>query len=259
MGLRWVGVVWAGAAAALVGIGVASATSSSAPPAAVLVLVLLVPVVATLIDRVVVRSRRRAHRVAAEHRMHKQPPGTAAPVTHEPPKASKRRTSSPTPAPKVIPPELRREDLAAVNDLTAALDRSQLEWLRATEFTTPWLDSRVRPIVALLPMATALHYQSLPPKVTRTVERLATAVSSFAETYARETKPDPLLFGEDWWFVEWDEQGAISGASNGGGEPWAGKAQHLRQLAQEVADAHDSFLNATRHRAPEPRRKRVRV
>ena len=131
--------------------------------------------------------------------------------------------------------------------------------LRTRRANIPWLDSRARPVVALLPTVTAVAHQPLSPKVARTVERLATAVSSFAETYARETKPDPLLFGEDWWFFEWDEQGAISGASNGSGEPWTGRAQHLRQLAVEVADAYDSFLDATRHRAPEPRRKRVRI
>jgi hypothetical protein len=212
----------------LVGVAVASATSGSSPPLWPLAVIVAVPVVASFVDRRVIRPRRSARRRY----------DAAHPATGSQPADERRLTSA---------------DWAALGEIASALDDHQLRWLRAAEFTTPWLHDRVRPVLALQEPVAAALATPYPEATSESLVRLGRAVAAFADAYDRDTHPDPLMLGEDWRFFEWDERGAAAGTSSGG-EPWAGRSVSLRDLAAEVVDGYDG-LAAVASQRPHRRRK----
>lgn len=238
---RWIGVIWAVFASAILGVLVAAGTGGRAPSAILLVVLVVTPVVLTL--ALLLRRSRRRHK-GVEYR-YPEPDRSDA----RPRRASRTDHPSPSPLPsaKGSPSAAFGEpDWECVSSICVALDARHLDWLRTNDFVTPWLDGRARPVLELEPVLAAAVDQPFEWELRSALHVLFGAIESFVAFYDDNTLPDPLLLGEDWRFFERDDL-AIGAERSTGDDLWGGRAIHLHQLAAEVADAYESFVSvATR-------------
>ena len=141
---RWIGVIWAAFAAAILGVCVAAATSGEAPSTTLLVALVVIPLLVTVSARLSrsrrSRRKRKPHDAAIE--------SSGARSVRDP---ARRISRSSEPQSAIS----RKPDWEAVASMCVALDIRHLDWLRANDFAMPWLDVRVRPVIELEPLLAA--------------------------------------------------------------------------------------------------------
>lgn len=234
---RWIGVIWAAFAAAILGVCVAAATSGEAPSTTLLVALVVIPLLVTVSARL--SRSRRSRRKREPHDAATEASGARS--VRDP---ARRISRSPEPQSAIS----RKPDWGAVASMCSALNVRHLDWLRANDFAMPWLDVRVRPVIELEPLLAAAADQSFEGELRSTLHVLLGAVGPFVAFYNESTAPDPLLLGEEWRFFERDE--AVIEAETGVGEDlWGGRAAHLHELAVQVADAYAQFVSVASREA----------
>jgi hypothetical protein len=250
----WIGKAWAGLAAVVIGVLAASVVSGSAPPASLLGVLPIAAVLIVLGPRRRTRYRRRAREEASDagwtipsrsrdslpDRRNRSGPGD-----------SDGRTSTP------VASQIGRSDWGAVDKIRDSLSDEQVRWLSSCDYTTPWLDTHVRPVMRLRPLLADAAQGPLPPDVVGALRSLADAVEHFLHFYASNTLPDPVLLGDEWRFFDW-ESPYEANASSADGHPWSERAAQMQKLSLAVVNAYRTFTAAALRQPPAAEGKRAR-
>ncbi len=147
-----------------------------------------------------------------------------------------------------------KADWAVVDDVCAALGNRQIEWLRSNDFLAPWLGSRMRSALDLEPSLTGLATSPLPDELRASVLALVDAIEELSRYHTEETRPDPLVPGEEWRFFSWEDLG-----SSDSSEMWHARSAQLRRLSVAVADAYEDLVAVARNTQNRGDAKRVRA
>ena len=255
---QWTGVVWAAAAAVMLGVLVAAGTSGNAPSGFLLIALIVVPSAITLLFHAR-RWRRSQCARALGYRYSRDTTestsrsdrATRSDRAGDSDRRSDRESPSKhagAPLPSATNPDppvrLGNEDWDVIRAICGALDSRDLDWLRRNDFVTPWLDERARRVIELAPLVTVAVNRPFVWHVRSALHVLFCTIEPFATFYDDNTFPDPLLLGEDWRFFERDDL-AIGGETGTGDDLWGGRAIQLHRLAAPVADAYESFVLVT--------------
>ena len=208
-------MLWAAAAAAILGVLVAAATSGSAP-GVLLAALIVVPVALTLVLRAR-RSRFRRQRCLAASsgpsNANRRGPATGRRFETNHPSGSSaasgdhggRQYDSPSISTFGLTEPLGRADWQAIGTLCAALDDQQVDWLRTNDYVIPWLDRRARVVIDLAPLLASVVDRPFDWGIRSALLVLSDALEPFVACYNDYTAPDPLLSGEEWRFFDRDE------------------------------------------------------
>ncbi len=76
----------------------------------------------------------------------------------------------------------------------------------------------------------------------------------FVDFYDRNTSADPLLLGDEWQFLQWDDRGSKKEHASYD-ELWGGRALRLHQLSARLAESYEALTavaapNALSQRTP---------
>ena len=240
--------MWTAAAAAILGVLVASATGGGAPPLWLLALLVALPGAITVGARLL----RRSHRSRTFAYPYRERSAAVEPEAGPRGQTAPQRSNVDGGARTSARP-IAQDDWDVVSEICRALDARQLDWFRSNDFVTPWLDFHARPVEELGSLVTQIVDRPFEADLRTALDTLAEAINAFVEYYRHNTFPDPLLLGEDWRFFEWDDRGL--GDETGGEEnQWAGRAARLQELAAGLAHAYAGF-SATASRKPTVRQR----
>jgi hypothetical protein len=231
----WILGMWVAAGAAMLGVLVAAITGASAPSWWILALLVALPGAITI----AVRYRYHARRSEIVESLSWEGAAANEPDTGRGERPAPQRAAAAR-KPRSSSRSIASADWDVVSEICCALETRQLDWLRSSDFVTPWLDDHGRTVVELEPLVTQVIGRPFGADFRTALGTLADALGAFNEYYLDYTRTDPLVLGGEWRFLRPDD--AIQDDEDvADGGALAGRQAHLQHLAIGVARAYDRF------------------